>query len=483
MKFRSLGFRVTAWYAGMLAFSFLLFGTSTYFGLSTFLHWELRSSLLADSTSIAEKLLDHYRGQAFLSGEISEGFAPEVNAKFIRVTDSNNQVLYVSKPPLNGAFNPNSVPRLTFSSIPASDYYVDRKAGRAELYIVVLPYSAQDGHKYIVEVGAAQNRIHETLDALLLIFLIGMPAFVVLASFGGRYVMRAALRPIREITGTAEQISLSRPEVHLPVLQTGDEIEQLARALNRMLDRLDTAFQEIRRFSGDVSHELRTPLTILRGELEALLPYASVNMQDELGSCLEEVERMARIVDQLLVLARIDASGEIPRDIVDLGQLTKDTADQMHLLMEEKALAATFDIAPSVLVEANVWRIKQVIVNLLDNAIKYSRNGGTIDIKVSASAQKAWLEIRDQGEGIPAEALPRIFDRFYRADNSRSRGTGGTGLGLSIVKAIVIAHGGEVRIESIEGIGTTVCVELVLAQSHTAEPTISPVSPAAIVPS
>jgi len=229
-----------------------------------------------------------------------------------------------------------------------------------------------------------------------------------------------------------------------------------------MLDRFEEAFQHIRRFSADVSHELRTPLTIIRGELESLIrqskPLSAAH--ETAGSCLEEVERLTRIIDQLLVLSRLDAGDDsLPKEVLDLAGLVKSTADQMQLLVEEKGLSLVSDLQPDVLVLGNASRFKQIVVNLLDNAIKYTPQGGTIEVAVGSDGANAYLEIVDSGIGIPPEALPYIFDRFYRVDKARSRDTGGSGLGLSIVKAIATAYGAVIKVTSSPGRGTRVRVE------------------------
>jgi signal transduction histidine kinase len=233
-----------------------------------------------------------------------------------------------------------------------------------------------------------------------------------------------------------------------------------------MMGRLEDAFQHIQRFSADVSHELRTPLTILRGELEAVAQETSVtpDLLDTIGSALEETERLRSIVDQLLVISRMDAGDvHIEKAKLDVGQLAMSTADQMRLLADEKSITFAFDAAEQrVEVEGDSSRLKQVVVNLLDNAIRYTRTGGRISVTASRQGQWAILTIADNGVGIPQESLPHVFERFYRADKARTRYSGGAGLGLSIVKAICTAHRGDIEIRSTEGVGTTVAVRLPL---------------------
>jgi signal transduction histidine kinase len=214
-------------------------------------------------------------------------------------------------------------------------------------------------------------------------------------------------------------------------------------------------------------------LTVLRGELEAFVqePLLSAEWRERLGSALEEVERLGNIVEGLFAISRLDA-GEAASEWVkfDLGGLAGATADQMSLLGEDKNVRVSCSAATDVWVEGDRSRMKQVVVNLLDNAIKYTPPGGTVDLTVSARQQKALLEVTDTGMGIPPEALPRIFERFFRVDGARSREQGGAGLGLSIVKSICAAHHGRVEATSTPGQGSTFRVELPLAQAPTKDP-------------
>jgi heavy metal sensor kinase len=301
-----------------------------------------------------------------------------------------------------------------------------------------------------------------------------------LIALGGGYVLvKRALSPVDRIAASAERISSQNLSERLPVAQTGDELERLSVALNRMIERLDEAFQHSRRFVADASHELRTPLTVLRGELESLVqePKSTPEWHERLGSALEEVERLTNIVEGLFAISRLDA-GEAAAEWVkfELGELAAGTADQMALLAEDKDIQVTCTAAKGVWVEGDRSRMKQVIVNLLDNAIKYTPRDGAVNLTVGTQDSKALLEVADNGTGIPPEALPRVFERFYRVDKARSREQGGAGLGLSIVKSICTAHHGRVEARSTPGQGSRFRVELPLAapaandRSRTREP-------------
>jgi heavy metal sensor kinase len=286
-------------------------------------------------------------------------------------------------------------------------------------------------------------------------------------------LVKRALAPVDEIAASAERISSYNLSERLPVARTGDELERLSVALNHMIERLDAAFQYSRRFVADASHELRTPLTILKGELEDFVrkPQLAPDWRDRLGSALEEVDRLTSIVEGLFAISRLDA-GEAAAEWVkfDLAQLVSATAEQMALLAEDKKIKLTCTGSAGVWVEGDRARLKQVVVNLLDNAIKYTPEGGSVAMNVCAQNGNAILEVADTGIGIPPQVLPRIFERFFRVDSARSRHQGGAGLGLSIVKSICTAHHGNVEAASTPGQGTRFRVKLPRAQS-TANPT------------
>jgi heavy metal sensor kinase len=294
-----------------------------------------------------------------------------------------------------------------------------------------------------------------------------LPLIVSLAGFGGYWLMRRSLRPVDEITTRAEGITSTNLSERLPVIKTGDEIERLSTALNRMIARLEDAFQHINRFSADASHELRTPLTILQLELEDIVqnPTLGPEIADRIGSALEETQRLSRIVESLLTISKLDA-GEVKmeKEVINLAELAKSTTEQMKLLAEEKLLTTNCTFDPGVYILGDAARFKQVIVNLIANAIKYTPVGGEIGVSVRSQHGKALLEVFDNGVGIPSNAILHIFERFYRADKARSRDSGGVGLGLAIVKAICSAHGAEVKVSSQEGKGSRFSVEMALAR-------------------
>jgi heavy metal sensor kinase len=321
------------------------------------------------------------------------------------------------------------------------------------------------GRRYIIESGGPMEPIEAVLGRMLVALMVVLPLMVVLAVAGGNYLVNRALGPVVEAARGAERITSKNLNERLPLPKTSDELEQLSVALNRMIERLGESFEQNRRFLADASHELRTPLTALRGELESVLEETEqAQARDRIGSALEEVDRLAKIVEALLAISRLDAGeGQQEWKAFDLARLATGTADQMALLAEDKGVSLECRVEENVVVEGDAARIKQVVVNLLDNAIKYTPAGGAITLRVREQEGKAVLEVADTGMGIPGEAQAHVFERFYRVDKARSREVGGAGLGLAIVRSICGAHGAKVEVRSAESEGSTFTVELPLA--------------------
>jgi two-component system, OmpR family, sensor kinase len=466
---RSIRFRMALWYAALLAGALVLFGAASYVGLERYLQKSLEESLIKQARSIGDVLIVNINqsGEDYVNNEITEHYSPEINGRFIRVTRSDGKQVFISGLPKDGTFDPARVPPPQLPVSRAFSHEVEMSDGH-ELLLHALPYQSRGGGQFLIEVAAPYNQIESVLRGLLLTFGLGLPLIVALAISSGYILMRRALRPVDEIRQKAAQITSQNLSERLPVARTGDELERLATDLNRMIERLEESFHQINRFSANASHELRTPLTVLQGELESVARTSStlpVEIRETIGSALEETHRLTKIVESLLAISRLEA-GEARNQLerLDFAELARSTADQMRLLAEEKHIHLDCNGAEPVEVDADPTRLKQVVVNLLDNAIKYTPESGKVSISVMKRDAHAVLEIADTGIGISPDDLPHIFDRFYRADKARSRQMGGTGLGLSIVRSICLAHDGQVKVESTEGQGSIFHVELPLAR-------------------
>jgi heavy metal sensor kinase len=474
MNTRSIRFQLVVWYAGVLIFVFVLLGSLMYAGVRIYLERSLGETQTRRARQIAETLLARLAqtGEPYVRQEIGARFDPEINDRFIRVMRADGSVLYVSGNPRDMSFD---ISRLPLLRLPAKekDWRMETVPGGGQLLIAAMTYEAPGGKPLLVEVGEPLGPIQAVLHRLLILLALGLTAMVAAAVGGGYFLVRKALAPVDRIAKSAEQITLHNLRERLPIAQTGDELQRLSISLNHMIARLEDAFLHNRRFLADASHELRTPLTIMRGELESIVDKTGLTpeVQATAASVLEEVERLAHIVEGLFAISRLDA-GEAQKETVlfDFAELATTTADQMSLLAEDKGISVSYTAPREVFVQGDRARMKQVVVNLLDNAIKYTPAGGNVRLSVAAANGKAVLEVEDNGIGIPAEARPRLFERFFRVDKARSREMGGAGLGLSIVKSICTAHGGRVDFQSTEGSGSRFQVELPLAPANPGKP-------------
>lgn len=454
MNTRSLRFRLLSWYTAWLAVVFLATGALVYYSLENYLRHSLAELQVRRAGRVAH-LLDRPEVSApQLAEQIRDAYAPEASGHFVRVFRPDLKVVYESGEPRDLSFNPSLIPPPTGGM---GIRWVKLEDG-VEMVLATVSGGATDGQQFFVETGDSFGAAERELNQLLVTLLLGALVLAGVTLTGGLVLVRRALSPVGEVMRHAERISSRNLTERLPVAPTGDELEQLTLALNHMISRLDEAFQHNRRFLADASHELRTPLTILRGELEAMVRTEQTELVDRerLGGLLEEVERLAHLVENLFALSRLDAGlAQNPPQIFDLARLAAATCEQMCLLAEDKQLSIQCVAQSPVMVQGDRSRIKQVIVNLLDNAIKYTPAGGLIRLSVFARSAEAVCEVTDNGIGIPPEALPQVFDRFYRVDAARNRDQGGAGIGLSIVKAICLAHGGRVDAESRTGGGST----------------------------
>jgi heavy metal sensor kinase len=468
---RSLSFRLTAWYAGVLALVFVLLGAVTFLLLQHYLQANLLESQARRARQIAGTLIAHAApaSEGALRGELESLYSPEINDRFIRVTRADGTIVYASGAPRDAGFDPTAVPALAAEAPPATAQEVSLASGA--LLIASVTASGSNGTRYRVEVGTSAAPAEDTLTHVLVMLAVGLPVAVAIAVGGGFVLVRRALDPVARIAAKAEDITQHNLSERLPVVDSGDEIERVSISLNHMISRLQEAMRASKQFVADASHELRTPLSVTRGELESLAQDVSLgrDTRETLGSVLEEVGRLAEIVESLFALSRLDA-GEAHAQWLrfDLAELAATTAGQMSLLATDKNVTVDCDAACVTPVEGDRARLKQVIVNLLDNAIKYTPSGGRVRLRVRPEGEFALLEVVDDGVGIPPEALPHVFKRFFRVDVSRSREQGGAGLGLAIVKSICTAHGADVQVRSTPGGGSVFSVRQPLARDQAA---------------
>jgi two-component system, OmpR family, sensor kinase len=467
MNTRSIRFRLAAWHAVLLTAVFALLGGLLYATVKRYLDDTLLETQARRARQIAETLLANAprTGESYVIQEIKALYDPELSDRFIRVTRADGSVLYVSGPPNDQSFDPSRIPPAGAGR--ASEFTrLERLGEGGSVLIAAYRSGAAQGSPYLVEVGTSAGPVDRLARHILELLALGIPIVVAVAAAGGYLLARRALKPVEEIARKAEIITQHNLGERLPVARTGDELERLSTALNLMITRLDEAFRNSKRFVADASHELRTPLTVIQGELENLAadPQLPAELRDRVGSTLEEVERLGKIVQKLFALSRLDA-GEAQQEWVrlDISALVAATSDQMLLLAEDRNIRVTRDTGDPVYVMGDRARLKQVVVNLIDNAVKYTPPGGAVQLIVCRDSTQGIIEVADTGVGIPPEAVPLVFERFFRVDRERSAADGGAGLGLAIVRSICVAHGGRVEVKSVVGKGSRFSVILPLS--------------------
>jgi heavy metal sensor kinase len=297
-----------------------------------------------------------------------------------------------------------------------------------------------------VQVARSEEAMQQQVRDLLLILELGLPLAVGVAGLGGYVLARRALAPIEEMTERARTITAERLGDRLPVSNPENEMGRLATVFNETLGRLEESFDQMRRFTTDVSHELRTPLTAIRsvGEVGLRGHRDDAAYRGIIGSMLEEVDRLASLVDRLLTLSRAETrQATLSRDSVDLSALADDVVSHLSVLAEEKRQTLTVDRQAAPVVSADRLVLRQALINLVDNAIKFTPASGHVRIRISETPQDAVVDVIDSGPGISTEARERIFDRFYRVNDGDGHGTG---LGLSLAKGAVEAFGGHLTL-------------------------------------
>jgi heavy metal sensor kinase len=302
----------------------------------------------------------------------------------------------------------------------------------------------------VLRVGRSEEPLQGELREILAVLVLGLPLVVALAGFGGYLLARRALAPIDHLASDARRITAERLHERLTTANPNDEIGRLTAVINGTFARLEASFDQLRRFTADASHELRTPLAVVRGIGEAAVAErrSPAEYEESIGSILEEIDRMSRLVDTLLRLSHGDAGTiRLSREPVELGLLARDVASSLGILAEERKQSIAFDITGDVVASVDRLILREALVNVLDNAIKYSPAGATIAIRVGRHDAQALIAIADEGPGIPAPHRQRIFDRFFRVDEARARDHGGAGLGLAIAKWAVEMHGGEITVD------------------------------------
>ena len=466
MNPRSMRFRLAAYQVCLLAGVLLAFSLAAFWGLRRHLTHLVEAQCANLTRQIAESLLANVNvsGVDYLRDEVQEHYDPETNNLFVRIVQPNGTVVYQSGEPNDRSFTPPQLSFLPGLKEPRAD--VD---GNYRRLVFIRPYTLPQGESYQIQMVASLGPVQGSLQGLWRVEVLLFPFALFISATGSALLVSRSLNPIRLVIATTRKIHSGNLRQRLAETSSGDEIQELTRTLNQMLDRLEASFKQMIQFTADASHELRTPLTVIRGNLELVLRNRAVTnsspqtaeVQETLAQTLEEAERLSKTVSQLMELTQLD-SGEIQleHEVFDLTELVATTADQMKLLAEDRQIQLETHLSPQVKVQGDRYRLKQVLLNLIDNAIKYCPSGTSIQIRLAPADSGCMLEVTDNGLGIPRAEIQRLFDRFYRIDKARSREIGGSGLGLSICKSICEGHGGRIEVESDLGRGSTFRVTL-----------------------
>ena len=477
----SIRARLTAWVTTVLGLVLVVLAASTWWTLRESFAEAIDKSLVARATAI-ERFLDQQTGPAStqeMEDDLREYVTLDPGWNLVRIITATGIPLYKSP-----AFDDTTLPPIAtelalFDKLPGRgeaglSEVAGGQARRGRLFRdvrmkghplrMITARVAARQQIYTVDVALPLGELQEALDQFSWEALILVPCGILAAALGGYWISRRALAPVDRIASTARAITARDLGRRLDVPATGDELQRLTETLNAMLDRLEAAFRETTRFTADASHELRSPISVIRTSAEIALRHerSVEEYRDALSGILRESERTSALVQDLLTLTRADAGVDVlQRRHLDLRALMEELRGSLSTLCAQASLDLHLDLPPHpVPASGDSEALGRLVRILVDNAVKYTPAPGRVTLSLEVVPAGAIIEVADTGIGISADDLPRVCDRFYRADKARSRDTGGAGLGLSIAKWIAEQHGGRVAITSEPGHGTRVTVHL-----------------------
>jgi heavy metal sensor kinase len=461
--------RLTVLYTAVFGVVLLVFGVVSYRVLARQLDTDATANL-AELTSGLHGYLRFNDGApsvAFDPNDVDQSAFIDAATRYYQIYDATTGRLLAQSQalePYGVRFTPSEVK--AFREHPAAiDLRTDY--GRIRLSNSVMP--GPDGHLYLLQVGGSLDAMDAALARFLTPLLWSLPAGLVAAALAGWAMASLSLAPLARLATAARQIDVRNLQQRLPVRGAGDELDAVAASFNDTLSRLEKAVEEMRQFSTALAHELRTPLTALRGEIEMSLLGAQPDDEAsrKLASQLEEIDKLKRLIEQILTLARAEA-GDIPlaRDHLDLSALCASLVEQLEPVASAKGVRVVWERDQPAVVEGDARWLERVVLNLLDNGIKFTAHGGTVRLRIARHGTDALLEVADSGVGIKPGVLPHVFNPFFRADPAGSVAPAGVGVGLSLVKWIVDRHGGQIEAASEPGKGATFTIRLPLIKQN-----------------
>jgi heavy metal sensor kinase len=441
--------RLTLWYVAILAGVLLVYGGSTCAIALLQLRSQLDHLAIEDVETVERYLTFGSDGKLGLRNDYRyHPYTSETQQRFLEVRAEDGSILFKDEGLAERVLGANPEPAegansYSRRSVRLTDGMRVRLISRREMI---------EGHPILIRVGFSEDSMWERFWQIVLGLLVGLPLALGLAGIGGYFIARRALSPVERMACRAQEINAEKLGARIEVENPDDELGLLAQAFNETLARLERSFEQLKRFTSDASHELRTPLTAIRsvGQIGLQKDGDRDQYREVIGSMLEEAERLSRLVENLLTISRADSGQiELERSTISLLPLVRDASFFLDVLAEEKGQALSVEGDDSIQVKADVVILRQVVINLLDNAIKYSPPRGRISVRVfRKDPASACVEVEDSGPGIPPEHRDKIFDRFYRIDEARSREAGGAGLGLALAKWGAEAHGGRLELDS-----------------------------------
>ena len=444
----SIRVRLTSWYSVVLFLMLVVYATATFVAVRHEFYEQFDDQLHDEFEAAEGALAPAQEGRIIWSGDRHHD--PDAEARAIEVWSAAGELMYRSDgwPAL-----PPIVPAAA-----AGGYRYESVDASGHRWRTLTAVTIAGGRSIVLRVSRSEDQLRRQLWEIVVVLVLGLPLVVALSGAGGYVLARRALTPIDHLGSEARRITADRLHERLSVPNQHDEIGRLATVINETFARLESSFEQLRRFTADASHELRTPLAVIRGTGEVALSDARTvsECKEAIGSILEEVDRLTNLVDTLLRLSHGDAGTvRLSRESVDLAELAREVVGSLAILAEERNQRVSVEITDGVVITADRLVLREAITNVVDNAIKYSPQGSTITIRVAFDGRDAVLTVSDEGPGIPGQHRERIFDRFFRIDEARSRDRGGTGLGLAIAKWAVEVNGGRISVADAPARGST----------------------------